>query len=92
MLRFFVRRFAVAVLVALTVLTLAFMLTRVSGDLAISIAGPNVTGSFTSGDLCVGGAAETGWHIAQPARQYNATASVGWAPPTQSFTVRRWFC
>lgn len=41
MLRFFVRRFAVAVLVALTVLTLAFMLTQVSGDLAISIAGPN---------------------------------------------------
>lgn len=43
MLHFFVRRFAVAVLVALTVLTLAFMLTRVSGDLAISIAGPNAT-------------------------------------------------
>ena len=31
------------VLVALTVLTLAFLLTRVSGDLAISIAGPNAT-------------------------------------------------
>lgn len=43
MLRFFLRRFAVALLVALTVLTLAFMLTRVSGDLAISIAGPNAT-------------------------------------------------
>lgn len=43
MLRFFARRFAVAVLVALTVLTLAFMLTRLSGDLAISIAGPNAT-------------------------------------------------
>ncbi|MBR0649676.1 ABC transporter permease [Roseomonas terrae] len=43
MLRFFIRRFAVAVLVALTVLTLAFLLTRVSGDLAISIAGPNAT-------------------------------------------------
>jgi peptide/nickel transport system permease protein len=43
MLRFFLRRFAVAVLVALTVLTLAFMLTRLSGDLAISIAGPNAT-------------------------------------------------
>lgn len=43
MLRFFVRRFAVAVLVALTVLTLAFLLTRVSGDLATSIAGPNAT-------------------------------------------------
>ncbi|HWT10843.1 MAG TPA: ABC transporter permease [Roseomonas sp.] len=43
MLRFFLRRFAVAVAVALTVLTLAFLLTRVSGDLAISIAGPNAT-------------------------------------------------
>jgi peptide/nickel transport system permease protein len=43
MLRFFIRRFAVAILVALTVLTLAFLLTRVSGDLAISIAGPNAT-------------------------------------------------
>jgi peptide/nickel transport system permease protein len=43
MVRFFLRRFAVAVLVALTVLTLAFMLTRLSGDLAISIAGPNAT-------------------------------------------------
>ena len=43
MLRFFLRRFAVAVAVAMTVLTLAFLLTRVSGDLAISIAGPNAT-------------------------------------------------
>lgn len=43
MLHFFARRFAVAVLVALTVLTLAFLLTRLSGDLAISIAGPNAT-------------------------------------------------
>jgi peptide/nickel transport system permease protein len=43
MLRFVLRRFAVAVLVALTVLTLAFLLTRLSGDLAISIAGPNAT-------------------------------------------------
>jgi peptide/nickel transport system permease protein len=43
MLRFFIRRFAVALLVALTVLTLAFLLTRVSGDLAISIAGPNAS-------------------------------------------------
>ncbi|MEO3470795.1 ABC transporter permease [Roseomonas sp. CAU 1739] len=43
MLRFFLRRSAVAVAVALTVLTLAFLLTRVSGDLAISIAGPNAT-------------------------------------------------
>lgn len=43
MLQFFVRRLTVAVLVALTVLTLAFLLTRLSGDLAISIAGPNAT-------------------------------------------------
>ena len=43
MLHFFVRRLTVAVLVALTVLTLAFLLTRLSGDLAISIAGPNAT-------------------------------------------------
>jgi peptide/nickel transport system permease protein len=33
----------VALLVAMTVLTLSFMLTRLSGDLAISIAGPNAT-------------------------------------------------
>jgi peptide/nickel transport system permease protein len=43
MLRFFLRRFAVAVLVALTVLTLTFLLTRISGDLAISIAGPEAS-------------------------------------------------
>ncbi|MCC6718809.1 MAG: ABC transporter permease [Acetobacteraceae bacterium] len=43
MLRFFLRRFVVAVLVALTVLTFAFLLTRLSGDLAISIAGPNAS-------------------------------------------------
>lgn len=43
MFHFFVRRLTVAVLVALTVLTLAFLLTRLSGDLAISIAGPNAT-------------------------------------------------
>ncbi len=43
MIRFFLRRFVVAVLVALTVLTLAFLLTRLSGDLAISIAGPNAS-------------------------------------------------
>ncbi len=49
MLRFFLRRFAVAVLVALTVLTLAFLLTRVSGDLAISIAGPNATQADVDG-------------------------------------------
>jgi peptide/nickel transport system permease protein len=43
MLRFFLRRLAVALLVAATVLTLSFVLTRLSGDLAISIAGPNAT-------------------------------------------------
>ncbi len=43
MLRFLFRRFVVALLVAATVLTLAFMLTRLSGDLAISIAGANAT-------------------------------------------------
>jgi peptide/nickel transport system permease protein len=43
MLQFFVRRLIVAVLVAATVMTLAFVLTRLSGDLAISIAGPNAT-------------------------------------------------
>jgi peptide/nickel transport system permease protein len=43
MLVFLLRRLAVAVLVAMTVLTLSFMLTRLSGDLAISIAGPNAT-------------------------------------------------
>lgn len=43
MLRFLVRRLIVALLVAATVMTLAFILTRLSGDLAISIAGPNAT-------------------------------------------------
>lgn len=43
MLQFFVRRLIVALLVAATVMTLAFALTRLSGDLAISIAGPNAT-------------------------------------------------
>jgi peptide/nickel transport system permease protein len=43
MLRFLLRRFVVALLVAATVLTLVFMLTRLSGDLAISIAGANAT-------------------------------------------------
>jgi len=37
------RRLALGLLVALTVTTLAFMLTRLSGDLAISIAGPSAT-------------------------------------------------
>ncbi|MFZ5778709.1 MAG: ABC transporter permease [Pseudomonadota bacterium] len=43
MLQFLIRRLIVAILVAATVMTLAFMLTRLSGDLAISIAGPNAT-------------------------------------------------
>ena len=43
MLRFFIRRLIVALLVAATVMTLAFILTRLSGDLAISIAGPSAT-------------------------------------------------
>jgi peptide/nickel transport system permease protein len=43
MLRFLVRRLIVAVLVAATVMILAFVLTRLSGDLAVSIAGPNAT-------------------------------------------------
>jgi peptide/nickel transport system permease protein len=43
MLQFLVRRLIVAILVAATVMTLAFVLTRLSGDLAISIAGPNAT-------------------------------------------------
>lgn len=43
MLQFLVRRLVVALLVTMTVMTLAFILTRLSGDLAISIAGPNAT-------------------------------------------------
>src|SRR2546430_15234999 len=43
MLRLIARRLAIGVLVALTVMTLAFLLTRLSGDLAISIAGPQAT-------------------------------------------------
>jgi len=43
MLQFLVRRLIVALLVTVTVMTLAFMLTRLSGDLAISIAGPSAT-------------------------------------------------
>ena len=43
MLQFIVRRLIVALLVAATVMTLAFILTRLSGDLAISIAGPGAT-------------------------------------------------
>lgn len=43
MLRFLIRRLIVALLVVATVLTLVFILTRLSGDLAISIAGPGAT-------------------------------------------------
>lgn len=43
MLRFVIRRFVLALLVCLTVLVISFALTRLSGDLAISIAGPNAT-------------------------------------------------
>src|SRR3954465_15508835 len=43
MLRLIVRRLVVGLLVALTVMVLAFLLTRLSGDLAISIAGPSAT-------------------------------------------------
>src|SRR5262245_39222217 len=43
MVRFILRRAALGVLVAFTVMTLAFMLTRLSGDLAISIAGQGAT-------------------------------------------------
>ncbi len=43
MIQFLFRRLIVALLVAATVMTLAFILTRLSGDLAISIAGPNAT-------------------------------------------------
>jgi len=39
MLRLIMRRLALGLLVALTVMILAFMLPRLSGDLAISIAG-----------------------------------------------------
>ena len=43
MLSFLTRRLIVALLVAATVMTLAFALTRLSGDLATSIAGANAT-------------------------------------------------
>jgi len=43
MMIFLLRRFTVAILVALTVLTLSSLLRRPSGDLAISNAGLNVT-------------------------------------------------
>ena len=43
MLRFLVRRLVLAILVCLTVLVVSFTLTRLSGDIAVSIAGPNAT-------------------------------------------------
>jgi peptide/nickel transport system permease protein len=43
MLRFAFRRAILAVLVCITVLVVSFALTRLSGDLAVSIAGPNAT-------------------------------------------------
>src|SRR5262252_2793899 len=43
MLLLIARRLGLGLAVALTVMTLAFMLTRLSGDLAISIAGANAT-------------------------------------------------
>ena len=43
MLPFFIRRLVVSLRVAATVMTLAFIMTRLSGDLAISIAGSNAT-------------------------------------------------
>jgi peptide/nickel transport system permease protein len=41
--KFLLRRAILAVMVMLTVLVVAFVLTRLSGDLAVSIAGPNAT-------------------------------------------------
>src|SRR4029079_11945614 len=43
MLRLIARRLAIGVLVAFTVMTLAFLLTRLSVDLAVSIAGASAT-------------------------------------------------
>ena len=43
MLRFLLRRAVLALLVCVTVLVISFALTRLSGDLAVSIAGPNAT-------------------------------------------------
>ncbi len=43
MLQFLARRIVLALLVGLTVLSISFALTRLSGDLAISIAGANAT-------------------------------------------------
>lgn len=43
MLRFVLRRAALAILVCMVVIVVSFLLTRLSGDLAVSIAGPNAT-------------------------------------------------
>jgi peptide/nickel transport system permease protein len=43
MLRYALRRLALAILVTVTVLVISFALTRLSGDLAASIAGPDAT-------------------------------------------------
>ena len=43
MLIFLARRALLAMLVTLTVLTVSFMLTRLTGDLAIAIAGPQAS-------------------------------------------------
>ncbi len=43
MFRFLIRRLVLAALVALTVLSLSFALTRLAGDLAVAIAGPSAT-------------------------------------------------
>ena len=40
---FLIRRLCLAALMCLTVLVVAFILTRLSGDLAASIAGPNAS-------------------------------------------------
>ena len=45
MVLFLLRRALLALLVCLTVLVISFALTRLSGDIAISIAGPNATGA-----------------------------------------------
>lgn len=43
MIKFLLRRGVLAILVMLTVLTISFTLTRLSGDVAVSMAGPNAT-------------------------------------------------
>ena len=43
MIKFLLRRLLLAILVMLTVLTISFTLTRLSGDVAVSMAGPQAT-------------------------------------------------